>query len=132
MLQWIQENQEWVFSGMGVFIIGGILGGVWRFLAPRFSSHSSIADGSTNVEYASLTDDENTLLTAIADSKNGGMYVSLIAETTGLHKVRVLVAAQRLDREGLLKEQDGRSITQGSGLVLTQKGREYLVRKCLV
>ena len=39
-VQWISDNREWIFSGIGVVIVTAILGGVWRMVRRRPQSGS--------------------------------------------------------------------------------------------
>ncbi len=40
MLEWIIENKEWLFSGIGVVILTGIIGWIFRKRSKETSSYS--------------------------------------------------------------------------------------------
>lgn len=88
MPDWIQENVRWVFSGVGVVILGALLGGILRWRNRGGSSvqqHLKGADGSKIVQagrdvivnQAPLVDDQIQLLTEprhgdpLADEQSG-------------------------------------------------------------
>ena len=45
MIEWIIENREWVFSGVGVFILAGILG----LLKMKKKNENAFVDNSSSV-----------------------------------------------------------------------------------
>ena len=51
-MHWILANKEWIFSGIGVAIIGGIIGLIWKRKAgqsQRGGHHSTYIQASGDV-----------------------------------------------------------------------------------
>ena len=51
MLRYIRDNKQWIFSGIGVFVIGLIASGIYHFSGPRTSNQDA-----ANVERAPRLD----------------------------------------------------------------------------
>lgn len=49
-MEWIIENKEWIFSGIGIFILGIIINFFIKKNSRSFSQRQKSGDNSTNIQ----------------------------------------------------------------------------------
>lgn len=65
MINWMIENREWVFSGIGVTTLLGIIG----FIRKRFTKDS---DGEKSIKIAQKNESQNSTQIGIQNNYYGG------------------------------------------------------------
>jgi hypothetical protein len=50
VVQWLIDNKEWVFSGVGVALIAGLVGLYFRSRSGGQSQYQRSGDNSTNIQ----------------------------------------------------------------------------------
>lgn len=92
-MRWILDNKQWIFSGVGVFIIGGLLTMVVRFLRRRAARTSRTSGDISTVKASSVVERSSMVASPVATGSHISQNViNIVAQQTAAQKV-----VQKLD-----------------------------------
>lgn len=102
MLEWIEANKEWAFSGIGITILGGITWIIWRLMHPRPSVRVALAltpaGRALTISFLNPTDREIIVGNFVLELHTGETMLLLVDELTGeVQQPRPVRAGDRRD-----------------------------------
>lgn len=96
-MNWLIENKEWIFSGIGVTIVVGILGFVFK---RKSKSESNIGSNNTNTNNATNTINNFVNITPQSDNEKSNEKSKRIDKTIQI----LFVDDEKFDIIGVLKD----------------------------